>query len=168
MKLSSVEAVVQALDQAKVRYIVVGGLAVVLHGYGRSTFDVDIVLELDRANVLSAFAALKPLGYRPLVPITADQFANGEMRKRWISEKGMKVLNLHSDQHLETNIDLFVTEPFDFEAEYRNAFLQELAPGLTLRVASLDTLIAMKRDAGRGKDLVDVDELLKIKGAIRG
>ena len=168
MKLTSIEAVVRALDAAQVLYIVVGGIAVVLHGYGRSTYDLDIVLKLDRANVLAAFAALKPLGYRPRVPITADQFANAEIRNRWIEEKGMMVLNLHSDQHQETNIDLFVTEPFDFEKEYRAAYLQELIPGMPLRVASLDMLIAMKRSAGRQKDLADVDELLKIKGVLRG
>lgn len=166
MKLASIEAVTQALDAKAVRYIIVGGVAVALHGYSRATHDFDLVVQLDPGNIATAFTALEPLGYRPLVPVTAAQFANPEIRNAWIEQKNMQVLNLVSEQHPETSIDLFVREPFDFDREYRNAFVQELAPGLTLRVASLDTLIEMKRQAGRDKDLMDVRQLSKIREAI--
>ncbi|MDI3259260.1 MAG: hypothetical protein QJR02_06155 [Sinobacteraceae bacterium] len=167
MKLASVEAVTQALDAAGVRYLVVGGLAVALHGYGRATYDLDFVVQLEPKNVLAAFSALKALGYRPLVPVTAEQFADPQIRQRWIEEKGMMVLNFHSDAHRETNIDFFVAEPFDFNAEYDKALVQELAPGAKLRVARLDTLIEMKRKAGRLKDLADAVELERIRERLR-
>ncbi len=51
MKLSSVEAIVAALNDAGVSYLVAGGLAVNAHGYGRATFDIDLVVELEPANV---------------------------------------------------------------------------------------------------------------------
>jgi hypothetical protein len=168
MKLASVETVVRALDAAGVRYIVVRGLAVVLHGYSRATYDMDLVVQLEPANILAAFAALKPLGYRPLVPITADQFADASTRQGWIEQKGMMVLNFFSDHHRETNIDVFVSEPFDFDDQYGKAYVQELKPGLSLRVASLDLLPEMKRNAGRAKDLADIEELTNIRGALRG
>ena len=82
-------------------------------------------------------------------------------------KKGMKVLNLWSDGHLDTSIDIFVTEPFNFDAEYEQAYVQELIPGRPLRVARLDTLITMKRMAGRGKDLADIAELENIRDARR-
>ncbi|MGH8528981.1 MAG: nucleotidyl transferase AbiEii/AbiGii toxin family protein [Nevskiales bacterium] len=163
MKFASVEAVAKALDAAGVRYLVVGGLAVVLHGYSRATYDLDLVIQLQPSNVLAVFRALKPLGYKPLVPVTAEQFADAAIRQAWIEQKGMMVLNLYSDQHRETNIDLFVTEPFDFDAEYENAYVQELAPGLKLRAAGLNVLIEMKRKAGRAKDLADIEQLLSIQ-----
>jgi predicted nucleotidyltransferase len=43
MKLSTLEEVARALDQARVRFILVGGIAVVAHGYGRLTRDLDLV-----------------------------------------------------------------------------------------------------------------------------
>jgi predicted nucleotidyltransferase len=71
----------------------------------------------------------------------------------------MKVLNFHSDAHRETPVDLFITEPFDFEEEYRNALVQESTSGLAVRILRLDALLRMKAEAGRGQDLADIDEL---------
>lgn len=168
MKLASIEAIARALDGVGVRYLVVGGVAVALHGYSRATYDLDLVVQLAPANVIAAFRALSALGYRPLVPVTAEQFADAEVRQAWIDQKGMVVLNFASDRHRETNIDFFVTEPFDFDLEYESAYRQELAPGLVLRLARIDLLIEMKRKAGRRKDLVDIDELTRIRDAVHG
>ncbi len=61
-------------------------------------------------------------------------------------------------------MDLFITEPFDFEEEYHHALLQECAPGLVARILRLDSLLRMKADAGRGQDLADIDELNLLYG----
>ena len=159
MKLASFEAIVRALNEAGVRYLVAGGLAVNAHGYIRFTQDVDLVIALDPANILRAFDMLGTLGYKPLVPITAEQFANAELRHEWIRDKFMKVLNFHSDRHRETTVDVFVDEPFDFEREYSVAMQGELAPGLSVRFVSLPTLIAMKEQANRPRDLDDLQHL---------
>ena len=163
MTLSSVGAIVGALNRAGVRYIVVGGLAVNAHGYLRFTKDIDIVVALDRDNVLAAFAALAPLGYSPLVPVTAEQFADPALRDRMIEEKGMKVLQLFSDAHRETPVDLFVSEPFDFAAEHRDALVRDLAGVGEVRFASVATLIRLKEAAGRPEDLVDVHYLRSLQ-----
>lgn len=164
MKLASFEAIVRAFDQAGVRFIVVGGLAVIAHGYGRVTRDIDLVIQLQPEAITNAFKALATLGYLPRVPISASQFANPELRSAWIREKGMKVLNFHSDAHRETPVDLFITEPFDFEEEYRAALVQESSPGIEARILRLDTLLRMKAEAGRGQDLADIDELNLLHG----
>jgi len=49
MTIRSLETIVRALDGARVRYLIVGGLAVVAHGYVRFTADVDLVLDPERA-----------------------------------------------------------------------------------------------------------------------
>jgi predicted nucleotidyltransferase len=159
MKLASFEAIVHALNAAEVRFIVVGGIAVIAHGYGRTTRDIDLVVQLQPEAITNAFKALGTLGFHPRVPISAVQFADSSLRAEWIREKGMKVLNFHSDAHRETPVDLFITEPFDFEEEYRTALLQESAPGLAVRILRLDSLLRMKAEAGRGQDLADIDEL---------
>lgn len=164
MKLASIEAIARALNQAGVPFIVVGGLAVNAHGYGRSTQDIDMVVSLDPAAVRAAFAALASLGYAPRVPVTAEGFADPAQRARWMSEKGMTVLNFHSDRHRETPVDVFVAEPFDFDSEHRLALVEEVAPGVPLRIVRLETLVRIKQEAGRPQDLADVAELRLLQG----
>lgn len=68
MKAASFEAIAQALNEAGVRYIVVGGLAVIAHGYGRSTYDVDLVVQLTPENIARAFDALENIDHHPQIP----------------------------------------------------------------------------------------------------
>lgn len=164
MKVASIESVARTLNDAGVPFIVVGGLAVVAHGYGRHTQDLDLVFRLQPDTIRAAFAALAALGYAPRVPVTAETFADAKLRANWIAEKGMTVLNFHSDQHPDTPIDVFVAEPFDFEVEYQRALVEELAPGVPVRIVQLNTLIQLKQQAGRPQDLADVAELRLLHG----
>jgi hypothetical protein len=82
VKLASFEAIVRALSEAGVRYLVAGGLAVNAHGYLRFTKDADFVIELIPDNIKRVFAALETLGYRPLAPVTAEQFADRPNSRR--------------------------------------------------------------------------------------
>jgi hypothetical protein len=117
------------------------------------------VIALDSANVHAAFEALAHIGYRPNVPVRAEQFADASQRERWRHEKGMQVLNFFSDRHPETSVDLFVYEPFDFATEYEAALAAELRPGLPVRFVSIPTLIQMKEAAGRLRDQDDIQHL---------
>jgi predicted nucleotidyltransferase len=167
MKLASVESIVRALNDASVPFIVAGGLAVVAHGYGRQTQDLDLVVRLEPDVIRRAFRALAALGYQPRVPITGEGFADPAQRARWIAEKGMTVLSFHSDQHRETPVDVFVEEPFDFRTEYDLAFVEEVAPGVPARIVRLETLLRLKREAGRPQDLADIAELTLLHGGSR-
>ncbi|MBI2311047.1 MAG: hypothetical protein HYU77_00885 [Betaproteobacteria bacterium] len=159
MKLASFEAIVRALENAGVRYLVAGGLAVNAHGYLRFTKDVDFVVQLVPGNIERAFAALRTLGYRPMVPITAEQFADAALRESWIRDKGMQVLQFWSDQHIETPIDIFVGEPFPFDEECERALVKPLYGALPVRFVSIPTLIRMKEAAGRPQDAIDIEHL---------
>lgn len=159
MRLASVEAIVRALNEAGVRYLLAGGLAVNAHGYLRYTKDVDVVVQLVPGNIEHAFGALRTLGYRPTVPITAEQFANAELRESWIRDKGMQVLQFWSDAHRETPIDVFVAELFPFDEEYQRALVKPLYGALPVRVVSIPTLIRMKELAGREQDRIDIEHL---------
>lgn len=158
MKLASFESVVRAFEQAGVRYLVAGGLAVNAHGLLRFTKDVDIVVQLLPENIERAFGALGKLGYRPMVPITAAQFADTRQREGWIREKGMQVLQFWSDAHRETPVDLFVTEPFAFDQEHERALIKPLGP-TAVRFVTIPTLIRMKETAGRPQDRIDIEHL---------
>lgn len=159
MKLASFEAIVRALSEARVCYLVAGGLAVNVHGYLRLTKVVDIVLQLDQENTLRALAALARLGYQPTVPIEAEQFADAEQRESWVREKNMQVFQLWSEDHRETPIDIFVEEPFGFDEEFSKALMKPLYETIEVRFVSLPTLIRMKEAAGRPQDKIDLDYL---------
>jgi predicted nucleotidyltransferase len=156
--------IVKTLNDAAVPFLVVGGIAVIAHGYGRNTYDVDLVIRLTPDFVNRAFAALASIGYAPRVPITAEQLGDVGRRRALFDEKQMQVLNFWSDRHRETPVDVFVDEPFDFAAEYEGALMQEIRPGVNVRIVSLATLLQMKRSAGRPKDLADIDELSLLHG----
>lgn len=104
MRLASFQALAIARKNANVRYLIAGGLAVGAHGYLRFTKDVDMVIQLLPENIERTFAALASLGYRPAVPITQEQFADGPLRESWIRDKGMQVLQFWSDTHRETAV----------------------------------------------------------------
>jgi hypothetical protein len=159
MRSSSFEAIVRALADAQVRYVVAGGIAVNAHGFLRQTKDADLVVQLTPENSKALFAALATLGYRPIVPITSAQFGDAELRETMIREKNMKVLQFFSDAHRETPVDVFVFEPFPFDAEFARAMVKPLTDSLEVRFVSLNTLIEMKEAVGRTQDRVDVENL---------
>ncbi len=155
MELHSFEAILGALNEGQVRYLLVGGMAVVAHGHGRMTHDVDLVIKLDRDNILKSFASLGRLGYAPRVPVTAEAFADPENRRRWITEKNMTVLNFYSERYKTTPVDVFAAEPFPYDETESRSLVADLG-GITFRYVDL---IRMKEAVGRPIDLDDVRQL---------
>lgn len=164
MTLTSIESIIAALNRHHVRYLIVGGLAVAAHGYGRSTIDLDLVISMEEANVLNAICALETLGYSPVVPVRAAEFADPGKRQEWITQKNMVVFSMRSEQHPATPVDIFVAEPFDFEDEYHRALITEISPGEKVWFVGMETLIQMKEIAGRPKDQEDVRQLKVLLG----
>jgi len=152
--VGEIEAVVVALNRAHVRYLVVGGVAVVLHGYLRTTGDLDLVLQLEPGNLQRAMAALKQLAYRPHAPVEVEAFADPVQRESWLRDKGLTVFSLWSPTHPVLEVDLLVREPFDFDLVYRRAVRVDLET-TTATVISVEDLKTMKGRVGRPRDLED-------------
>ena len=160
MRTATIETIIKTLNDANVRYLVVGGLAVVSHGYVRYTADIDIFLDLGAENVERAMNALASLGYRPRAPVKLPEFADEGIRAGWVREKGLRVFTLRSTEHPATEIDLFAEPPLDFAAAYERAVFIELDPEHVLPVIGLEDLLELKRLAGRP---VDEDDIRKLK-----
>ncbi len=156
--VGAIEAVLAALNAAGVRYLVVGGVAVVLHGHLRTTADLDLVVQLTSDNALRAVRSLATLGYRPRAPVRAEQFADATTRESWLREKGLTVFGLWSDRYPGLAVDLFVAEPFDFDQAHSRAVTVALDT-TTATVVSLLDLLALKKAAGRPVDLADIEAL---------
>jgi hypothetical protein len=136
-------------------------LAVNAHGSARMTRDVDLVIKLDPPNTRKGLRALIGTGYRLMIPEEPEAFADAATRESWRKDKGKIVLKLWSDEHRRTPVAVFVYEPFPFDREYAAAVQVELAPGLLAPIVSLNTLLQMKREAGRPQDLQDIKELTR-------
>jgi predicted nucleotidyltransferase len=160
LEARSVESVLRALNDAGVRYLIAGDLAVVAHGYVRFTKDIDVVIALDESNARSAVSAFAKIGYRPTVAaVKIEEFCDPDQRRQWIEEKDAKVFQLYSDDHRMTPVDIFIEEPFDFDLAYARALCVEYAAGIDVRVVALEDLLEMKRAAGRPQDSIDVEQL---------
>lgn len=159
MERQSVAEIVRSLNEAGVRYLIAGGLAVAAHGHLRFTADVDVMIGLDADNVARAIAALSRLDYRPRAPVALEAFADPVQRASWVRERNMTVFSLFSAAHPATEIDVFVEPPLDFQHAYANRVDMELAPGLLAPFVGRADLLGMKRVAGRSQDLADIDAL---------
>lgn len=152
-----IESVFESLNQAQVKYLVVGGVAVVLHGHLRTTGDLDLVIELGKENARKTMDVLTNLGFRPRAPVAAADFADPDNRRKWIQEKGMMVFSLwHPASPLE--VDVFVTEPFSFPEVYARALRVPLKRSYAMLI-SKDDLIALKLAADRLQDHADIEAL---------
>ncbi len=154
-------SVFKALNETGVRYLVVGGVAVVLHGHLRFTGDLDLVVQLTPSNVALAVNALERLGFKSRLPIPAASLADPTLRASWIEEKGMVVFPLWSPAAPGLQIDIFVSEPFPFVENYGRARPVDI-DGTPISVLGVSDLIEMKRKVGRPSDLADIAALERI------
>lgn len=155
---SDFEIIFSALADAKVRYLTVGGVAVVLHGAPRFTADLDLVIDFEAENLRAALNALASLGYRPRAPVQLLDFADPDKRADWIANKGLTVFSLWSSRYPATEVDLFVQPPFPFDDAFSRALRADLGVTSAIVVSRSD-LIAMKAAVGRPKDLEDIRTL---------
>lgn len=148
-----------ALNAAEVKYLVVGGLAVVLYGISRTTYDVDLLVDLTTENLERLAMALKHIGFAPRVPVPITGLADVKLRRLWTRQKAMKVYSFIEPQGMPPrNIDVMVEPAKDFDALYRR---RKIAPlrGVPVPLMPVNELAKMKRKAGRLQDLQDVQDL---------
>ncbi len=150
--------VFRTLNEGAVKYLVVGGVALVLHGAVRLTVDLDLMVALDGKNLGKFIGSMTAGGYRPKLPVPAADFAKKEKRELWISEKNMKVFSFfHPDRPFEI-VDVFVDEPLPFREAYSRREVVR-AGALNIPVVSRKDLIALKKISGRPQDLEDIKML---------
>jgi hypothetical protein len=146
------------LTGANARFVVVGGLAMVLHGFDRLTADVDLVVDLSSENAGAVIRSLVAAGYRPLAPVDPTEFASEARRNEWREQRNMQVFSMWDTANERPAVDLFVSPPIAFSELERDA-LPVTVGGIVVYIASLQHLLAMKRLAARPTDLADVARL---------
>lgn len=154
----------KSLNEANVQYVVVGGLATVLHGYARFTADIDLVINLNQEEAEKAINVITSLGLKPRIPVDPMQFTDEKIRESWINDKNMLVFSFFDPQNPLMVLDVFVREPFPFDDMSKRAVNIDIGE-LTVPVCAINDLIEMKKKAGRPKDLEDIKYLQSIQKA---
>jgi hypothetical protein len=129
-----------------VRYILVGGYSVILHGHSRTTGDMDIWVDRTAENYSKIIQAFFDFGM-PVFDMTEDAFLNDEN------------LDVFSFGRPPTSIDIMIkVKGLDFNECFDNSvFFNE--DGLQIRTIHINNLINAKKAAGRSKDLNDLENL---------
>ena len=145
-----------ALVEQRVEFIIVGGVAATLHGSARVTQDLDIVYDRSPQNLRHLVAALR--GHRPYLrgapPGLPFLWDEGTLRRglNFTLETDLGNLDLLGEIAGGGGYDELRPHSVEFEAF-----------GLRLRCLDLDTLIRVKRAAGRPRDLEAIAELRVIR-----
>jgi hypothetical protein len=134
--------VFEQLEAERVRYVVVSGVAVTLHGYRRPTLDLDLAVDPKPHEARRATAALAALGFVPTIPLPLELLTVLTMLDRG-----------------GRSLDLFARLLVPFEELWADSALMSDGGGL-VRVCSLEHLIRMKRLRNRPFDVLDVEGLL--------
>lgn len=161
------EDVLTALVESRVRFLVVGAVAMNLHGVPRMTADLDLLADLVPPNLSTFIQVIERLGYKPRLPVPASALLDPDRRREWVEERNLKAFTfVHSVRPLQ-EVDLLLESPIAFE-EADRAKKVLATDRLSIPVISLDHLIAMKRVSGRAQDAADVDALERVKRLLGG
>ena len=139
------------MNQSKVRYLVVGGFAVVVYGVERTTGDMDIWVDNSEENILALRKAFIMLDYNPTDVDAALK-----------SYKAMGKLTMFLDERFPIEMMPKYSSFITFDEAYARKMEVDFS-GIPLCVVDLDTLIELKIRVGREKDLWDVKHLQERK-----
>jgi hypothetical protein len=135
---------IQSLNDNAVRYLVIGGYAVALHGYPRYTKDIDIWLEMSSGNAENVIKALQQFGFGSLNLAPGDFLAPDQ------------VIQLG---YPPNRIDLITTpDGVDFATCYA-ARVEIVLDDIAINFIDLENLKRNKRASGRFQDLADLENL---------
>jgi hypothetical protein len=135
---------IQSLNTNQVRYLVIGGYAVAIHGYPRYTKDIDIWIGMSNENAIAILKALTDFGFGTL-DLTPQDF----LTPRQVIQLG----------YPPSRIDLITTpDGVDFETCYANRVDLDL-DGMSVPFIDLENLKINKRASGRLQDLADLENL---------
>lgn len=151
----------QNLEVAKIRYILVGGLAMNLHGVPRSTMDVDIVLAMDQDNLRVFLDMATQMNMKPVAPVAIGDFLNPVVRKSWVKDKNMVAFGLRPADPSAPTVDVLIDPPLDIEAALKRVKPQNVG-SCRVFLASVEDLIILKEKTGRIQDRADIEHLKRL------
>lgn len=149
-------------NKRRIRYIVVGGIAVNLWGIPRMTYDIDLLLDMEESNLRKFLTLVRKWGFRPKIPVDIRDFADKDKREGWIRQKNMKAFCLINPAWPLSEIDIIVKAPIDYKKALKNITWVKVK-NTSIPLISIDDLIKMKKNTDRKQDLADIRYLKTLK-----
>jgi len=147
--MTALERICASLSQAGVRYAIVGGHAVALHGAVRGTVDIDLAITWNRKTLLATEKALHEVGLVSRRPLAADDIF--DFRKEYIENRNLIEWNFYNPNDLSEQVDIVIT--YDLKGKRTKRI--QLRNG-SVQILDLKELIKMKRKSARAQDIEDV------------
>jgi predicted nucleotidyltransferase len=150
------------INNAGIKYMIVGGVAVNLYGYSRFTSDIDIIVLTEEQNLQKLDNLMQKLNFQARQPVSIQVLNDKENIKNLIKEKNFIAYTYLSKNNTPIDIDVLTNESLNF-SEFEKRLTIINIWDLDLPVIGIDDLIDLKRKTNRQKDLEDLEALLKFK-----
>jgi hypothetical protein len=153
----------RALNDHQVRYLLVGGLAMNLHGVPRMTMDVDLVLAMDEDNLDRFIGCARALDLSPVAPVPLAALKDAEQRRQWAEQKHMIAFALQPASTGGPTVDILIRPVIDIAAALLRGEARHLKD-VAVSVAAIEDMITLKSAAGRQQDEDDIAHLERLRG----
>jgi len=150
-----IHKVINALNKANVRYALVGGYAVALHGAIRGTVDLDFVIALEKSQFSSLEIAMKEIGMVSRLPISAEEVFN--FREEYIKNRNLIAWAFVNNTNPLELVNIIITHDVD-----KMKTIEIKVGDSKIQLATITELIKMKQQSARPQDLEDIKALKKL------
>lgn len=133
-----------------------------MHGYTRTTIDVDVVLAMSAENLACFISGAGLAGLHPRIPVDIESLARPDLIEQLHRGNGMLAVSLRTAETQATVLDVLIRPVIAYADLRQDAVVLAIGP-YAIPVASVDHLIAMKSGTGRNKDVIDIEELQRIR-----
>ena len=147
--------ILRALNRARVKYLVIGGVAAIYHGVPRATFDLDLSVWLAPDNLKRLAAVMEALGFVPKAPVAVTGLADPRIRREWTQHKHMKVFAFEELKPPYRLVDVMVKPLRNFQLVYQRR-VEVHDQRVTIPLMPIPQLIQTKTGTGRAKDKEDI------------
>ena len=152
------------LSAAEVKYVICGGVACVLHGVERATYDIDLSVSFEKSNLEKILLVARKFGLNPRIPEPVENLFDEIKRKEWYEKKNALDYTFVSDNS-PLQLDIFPEYPKSFEELTENSQLIVI-DNVSMNVSSPEDLLFVKKliNPLRDKDIADIKALEEIIG----
>ena len=147
--------VCESLSNAKIKYAIVGGYAVALHGVVRGTVDVDLLIEWQIDQLIAFEQCMNELGLISKLPIDAEQLYH--FKDDYIKNRNLLAWNFYHPKDMTQQVDLIINH--DLGA---NKITEKWVGNQVINILNKNDLIIMKQQAGRPQDIEDIKSLKQL------
>jgi len=150
------------LHRHQVEYVLIGGLAVALHGIERNTMDIDVCIVISPDNLRRMIEAAKELNLSPVLPVPLETLSQIDTLRQWHQQRNLQAFALRTPDLAGVTLDLLLFPPVAPADLCQRAVRLDVS-GIPIQLASVDDFIALKQSVGRPIDLADIEHLKRLQ-----